>query len=402
MKNETRTGEFFGTGSDFPAWRSDDPPSDLQALHEELAVISDTDLETRIVQAKRHMDAVHARWLLDIAEYDRRQIADISHRLSTTGWLKSVLRLSGRVASTLVRQARGLLRMPEVAQAAIHGEVTPDAVAQLDRARRRHPDDFVHHAAVFADIATYLDPSELRQAIGHWEQQIDYPSAVARTKQQRGRRRLSITQLFDGMWLINGELDPETGAIVNQAVEQASRIGYLDGNDPRQPWQVRADALAGICEQSMRHLTATSKGVKPHITVTVDAATLLRIEDGLAAIDGAPIGHATLDRLVCDSSIIRILVDETGSPIDVGRATRVVPSGMRRALDARDRGCQWAGCDAPADWCDAHHIEHWADGGPTELENLVLLCRTHHTAIHDPNSSSTDLSPGHPETARAP
>ncbi len=402
MKNNTRTGEFFGTGSDFPAWRSDDPPSDLQALHEELAVISDTDLETRIVQAKRHMDAVHARWLLDIAEYDRRQIADISYRLSTTGWLKSALRLSGRVASTLVRQARGLVRMPDVAQAAIHGEVTPDAVAQLDRARRRHPDDFVHHAAVFADIATYLDPSELRQAIGHWEQQIDYPSAAAKARNQRRRRRFSINQTFDGVWAVAGELDPETGALVNRAVEHAARSAYLDPNDQRAPWQIRADALADICEQSLRRGTATSKGVKPHVTVTIDAEVLLGLREGLGSIHEVAVPPETVDRLVCDSSIIRILVDDTGSPIDVGRATRVVPSGMRRALDARDRGCQWARCDAPADWCDAHHIEHWADGGPTELENLVLLCRTHHTAIHDPNSSSTDLSPGHPETARAP
>ncbi|MCB1246720.1 MAG: DUF222 domain-containing protein, partial [Acidimicrobiia bacterium] len=235
---------------------------------------------------------------------------------------------------------------------------------------------------------TYLDPSELRQAIDHWEQQIDYPSAVARTRRQRDRRRLSVNQLFDGMWLINGELDPETGAMVHAAIDQASRVGYLESEDARAPWQVRADALAAICEQSLRRSTDSSKGVKPHISITVDAGVLLQLQSGFGSVGDAHIPREVLDRLVCDSSIVRILLDADGEPMDVGRSTRVVPAGMRRALDARDRGCRWHGCDAPPGWCDTHHVEHWRDGGPTELDNLVLLCRTHHMAVHDSGSSA--------------
>jgi hypothetical protein len=78
-----------------------------------------------------------------------------------------------------------------------------------------------------------------------------------------------------------------------------------------------------------------------------------------------------------------------GQPLDVGRAVRTVPSAIRRALDVRDAGCTWKGCDLPPAWCDAHHIEHWADGGPTSLANLRLLCRRHHVAVHEGGDAAT-------------
>lgn len=396
MKTQTRpSGELFGTGS-FPAR---DTTRDLEALNEELAVVSDIDLETSIVALKQHMDASHAEWLLRIAEYDRRGIADVRHGLTTTGWLRRAVRVTGRLASQWVRRARGLVHMPTVAANAVKGTVSENAIGQLDQARRRHRDEFPAHEPVFADIATYLDATELRQAIGYWEQQIDYPTAVERTRNQRRRRRLSINQLFDGMWAINGELDPESGALVNKAIETVSRAGYLDRDDMRAPWQIRADAITDICERSLRKGTTTSKGVKPHVTVTVDTETLLGLESGFATIEDAAIPPETLQRIVCDASIVRILTTNSGTPIDVGRATRVVSPALRRALDARDRGCQWSGCDAPPDWCDAHHVISWHVGGPTELDNLTLLCRTHHTRTHETTDRHTPETRKHPTRA---
>ncbi|MCB1247610.1 MAG: DUF222 domain-containing protein [Acidimicrobiia bacterium] len=377
MKTITRpSGEVFGSGN-FPA-------RDARVLDEELAVTSDTDLEAAIVSLKRHMDALHAEWLTRIAEYDRRQVAEVRHGLSTTGWLKATLRLTGRVAARFVRLGRGLRAMPAVADAAADGAVPPDALTLLDRARRRHPEAFAGHEGVFADIATYLDLAELRQAIGHWEQQIDFPSAVARTRSQRRRRRLSINQTFDGMWAVAGELDPESGAIVHEALEAVGSRAYLDESDPRAPWHVRADALVDICEQAMRHNTThTSKGTKPHLTVSIDGDVLLGLRNGFAETYDAPIPPETLARISCDTTIVRILTDAAGNPINVGRATRVIPPALRRALDRRDRHCQWGGCSAPADWCDAHHMTPWSDGGRTDLDNLTLLCRVHHTATHE-------------------
>ncbi|MCB1246353.1 MAG: DUF222 domain-containing protein [Acidimicrobiia bacterium] len=255
MKNRTDTsGRFFGEDGRSVSTVASDVT--IETLNEELASIDDGDLEAWIVDTRQHMDALHARWLFGIAEYERRDLGSLRHGLTTIGWMRSVMRMTGRIASSTLRRARGLHKMPNVGRLAVVGDITPDAVAQLDKARRRHPDAFPTHEAVLADAATYLDPSDLRKAIDHWEQQVDYPSTIARTRAQRKRRRLSINQTFDGMWAIAGELDPESGSIVNEAIEAASRSAYLDPDDWRTPWQVRADALADICEQSLRHNTA--------------------------------------------------------------------------------------------------------------------------------------------------
>jgi uncharacterized protein DUF222/HNH endonuclease len=110
--------------------------------------------------------------------------------------------------------------------------------------------------------------------------------------------------------------------------------------------------------------------------------------DRLARLPGAelawagPISGELARRLCCDAMITRVVTDGASQPLDVGRQTRVVPTGMRRALLVRDRHCQYPGCDAPGQWCDAHHLDHWAFGGATKLANLVLLCPYHHTRLH--------------------
>jgi len=95
-----------------------------------------------------------------------------------------------------------------------------------------------------------------------------------------------------------------------------------------------------------------------------------------------PISGELASRICCDAVITRVITDGASQPLDVGRQTRVVPAGMRRALLVRDRHCQYPGCDTPGQWCDAHHLDHWALGGVTKLANLVLLCPYHHTRLH--------------------
>jgi hypothetical protein len=94
---------------------------------------------------------------------------------------------------------------------------------------------------------------------------------------------------------------------------------------------------------------------------------------------------ALAQRLACDANAWRIVLDPaTGLPLDVGRAHRLVPPWIRRALHARDRGCRWPGCEAPTDWCDAHHHDKpWYLGGETNVDELMLLCRWHHVKVHE-------------------
>jgi hypothetical protein len=99
--------------------------------------------------------------------------------------------------------------------------------------------------------------------------------------------------------------------------------------------------------------------------------------------DGQPIPVCQARRLACDAAIIPVVLGGDSEPLDIGRQSRVVPVGLRRAFNLRDGGCRFAGCDRPAAWCDGHHVVHWVDGGPTSLDNMILACRFHHSLIHE-------------------
>jgi hypothetical protein len=119
------------------------------------------------------------------------------------------------------------------------------------------------------------------------------------------------------------------------------------------------------------------------VVVTVDLESLTRKLGKRSELeDTGPITPEMARRLACDAGVSRVLTKGASEPLDVGRKTPAVPSGMRRALVVRDGGCRFPDCGRPQAWCDAHHVEHWADGGETALENLVLLCRRHHRAVH--------------------
>ncbi|WP_232668285.1 HNH endonuclease signature motif containing protein, partial [Pseudonocardia sp. TRM90224] len=95
---------------------------------------------------------------------------------------------------------------------------------------------------------------------------------------------------------------------------------------------------------------------------------------------GGAITTKDLRQLACNAAVIPIVMNSDSQPLDIGRSTRVIPDGMRRAVTDRDRGC--ARCGRPASWCDIHHVVEWQNGGPTEIDNLVMLCRMHHREIH--------------------
>ncbi|HJV05524.1 MAG TPA: HNH endonuclease signature motif containing protein, partial [Actinomycetota bacterium] len=137
-------------------------------------------------------------------------------------------------------------------------------------------------------------------------------------------------------------------------------------------------------------------GEKPHVTVLVDAEAL-RDGTGTSELDHTgPVDPELVRRTAFDAGIARVVMAGRSEPLDVGRRTPVVPPAMRRAVAVRDRGCRFPGCDRPQGWCDAHHVVHWADGGPTALPNLVLLCRRHHRMVHARRGFSLRLEDGRP------
>lgn len=263
----------------------------------------------------------------------------------------------------------------------------------------RHPTPFDAHGSVLVDAATHLSTRDLRRAVDCWEQKVAPEFTEGDPKHRYERRGVSVNQTFDGMWMLSGDLDPESGHVVDTAIRVLADPANLDPNDVRTTRQRRADAVTEVCRFWLErsNTAVTSGGTKPHITVTVDYDHL--VDRGrsdanvvhaigsdrnlLPEIDGTPVNASDIRRLACDADIVRMVVRGGSEILDVGRATRTVPSAMRRAVEHRDGGCTWDGCDALAGWCDAHHIVHWAAGGTTSLDNLRLLCRRHHRACHD-------------------
>jgi len=142
----------------------------------------------------------------------------------------------------------------------------------------------------------------------------------------------------------------------------------------------RADGAVAVAEAALGGKQAGEGGsVRPPVEVVVhvqagDLAGRTELGDGISA--------EVSRRLLCDAGVVPILEDERGRAIDVGRKTRSIPAALRRALDARDGGCRFPGCRNRI-FTDAHHIEHWLDGGETNLDNTVLLCRRHHGYLHE-------------------
>jgi hypothetical protein len=228
---------------------------------------------------------------------------------------------------------------------------------------------------------------------------------------RHAERSLSYYFDDDGSLVIKGRLAPEQGASVIKALQAAgdalreaergpespepravsdrwndSRESSAIPDAPREPVTARrADALAVLAETFLAGGAAPlAAGDRHLVTVHIDEQVLRdETEDGRCELaDGPALPPATVRRLCCDGSLVAIVHDGDGDPLNLGRKTRAVPPAMRRALGTRDGGCRFPGC-TNARFVDAHHIRHWADGGETKLDNLVLLCGRHHRFVHE-------------------
>src|SRR5207253_7543829 len=194
----------------------------------------------------------------------------------------------------------------------------------------------------------------------------------------------------DGTVRIRGRLAPEVGALLMQALAAAREALYqrradqAPEADPPTMEQQQADALALLAESALHHgIDPGAPGERYQVVVHVDAAVLADpdqagqsvLEDGL----GVPAGRS--QRLACDASRVVMRHDAAGRLLEVGARTRTIPPALRRALHHRDRGCRFPGCVVR--FGEGHHIRHWAQGGPTTLSNLAVLCRRHHRAVHE-------------------
>jgi hypothetical protein len=351
---------------------------------EPVSMVRGADLADDVIGLRRQIDRLEVQWRRRVAEFDRRDQHTVDGAVSTAAWLRWRCRLPARQASRVVKEARALTAMPDTARAFTDGDLPLGHITMLVKARDRHPEAFPQIEATLVDAAKRLTVGEVRRLVAYWEQNLDPDAAINDAASLYDRRRLHASRSLDGVVHIDGMLDPISGETVLAALDAVTGPMLRDTDDDRTPAQIRADALVGLCQERLtRGDLPTTGAEKPHISVIVDTAALA----GTSGISELGVARTVIppevSRMVaCDATFRRIVIDPHGEPLDVGRRTRLVTPAQRRALEIRDRGCQFPGCERPLSWCDAHHIRYWADSGTTDLRNLVLLCRHHHTLIH--------------------
>ncbi len=222
-----------------------------------------------------------------------------------------------------------------------------------------------------------------------------------------------ISKTFEGIYSISGTLDPEAGQIFEAGLQRLidaqhhnhtdtptySGLGEVVPQERRTLPQRRADAAVDmaklVCGWDPHHDDPVQDVVidgtaRPTIELVVDIGTLQGTGAGELCeyLDMSPLPSETAGRICCDGTLGRVLTANS-IPLDVGRQTRVPNSAQRRALHLRDSRCAYPGCGIHPRLCEAHHIEHWANGGDTSLDNLVLVCGYHHRQIHEGHWNAT-------------
>jgi hypothetical protein len=332
------------------------------------------------------------RWLAMVAEFDRRGGARRWGFRGTAEWLAWHCGLSDRAAREHVRVARGLVTRPLVRAAFATGDLSYSKVRALTRA----PDAEDEQALL--DLATRTSAGDLERTVQALRRQPSADVDVARAA--HARRYVHWSWEADGSLSVRARLTAEDGAAFIDAVER----GAAELHPPPEPAPAsppdgaphvafarpplgarRADALAEITRSG-----APRVQVVLHVDEAALACTATEPEDRAGetcALEAGPaVPSETARRLSCDSDLV--VAHDAGDdgdvarPPDYGRRRRTVPPPLRAALERRDGCCRFPGCAQRHD-LHAHHVRHWAHGGPTDRENLVLLCRFHHRLVHE-------------------
>ena len=352
---------------------------------QDLRSLADDDLASDLDEIERVVRVLEAERARRLAEFERRRAHENDGFLSVSAWLVARHRVAPSTATRRIRMARSLEVMPQAAQAFSGGELSDSAVGLLAAARESLPEAFTRCEEALLEAARTLPVAALRSVIEYWRQSQDLAEAEREEDERFEQRNLNVSPTLHGMVRVDGDLDPETGQSLMSALRAVMDADARTHPSPefRRPGQRRADALGQICRVWMDSSDRPAiLGERPHVVVTLDLEALEGRAGRSELQDAGVVTPESARRLACDARVSRVITDGTSQPLELGRSSKVVPPSLRRAVTVRDGGCRFPGCGRPPGWCDAHHVQHWADGGATSLDNLVLLCRPHHRAIH--------------------
>jgi hypothetical protein len=351
-------------------------------------------LGDEIAELCAHLHAATARLLGLIREFDARGGWNTGFR-SCAEWLSWRVGFAPGAAREHVRVARALAALPRLSQALGRGELSYSKVRELTRVATPETEERLL-AVGRAGTAQHVE-----RIVRGWRR-LDRKAEAREASRQHASRALHVYQDEDGTVTVRGRLAPEVGALLvkalgaaREALYQQARVQVTEistdasmevqapGETPTMAQQ-QADALALLAETALHHgIDPGAPGERYQVVVHVDVAVLADADaPGQSVLeDGVRVPAGTSQRLACDASRVVMRHDADGQVVEVGARTRTIPAALRRALHHRDRACRFPGCGVR--FGQAHHIRHWAHGGPTTLSNLALLCSRHHRAVHE-------------------
>jgi hypothetical protein len=344
------------------------------------------ELEAELAAQAAHVDAGLCR-LLELVEESERRLDWSAGGTTFATWLAWRCSLLPRQAREHERVAARLSELPLIHAAFARGELSYAKVSVLVRVAEPESE------RELLELAEVMTASQLQRAVAAFERVTTEAAA-----EQQEREFVSWFWAEDGSLALRARLAPDDGALLLRALEAARdavrerRSAEVDvperpADEPPEPSGVEpvshADALVAIADLALANAAAKRTSSERHqLVVHVDAQTLAADADGRCELsEGISLAAETARRLACDASVVE-LIERDGRPLALGRKRRSVSPALRRALDTRDRGCRYPGCTSTR-FVEAHHIEHWARGGATDLGNLILLCRRHHRLLHE-------------------
>ena len=356
--------------------------------------LSDSALLALVAEWSTAVNRMTAALTSAVRAADRREAHAADGAASMKAWLRGICHLAPGEATAIVSTGRRLEQLPATAETFAGGEITATHARVITRALTpsriaKAADAGIELAEtdrILAGVARATTPEETAQAVARWVAGVDPDGALDDAADVR--RRFSMATGLNGRVHVRGELDPVGGEYLHTALA-ALMNGDRTAGDRRSHAERQGEALVALARGALDGGSLPDvRGERPHVRVTIDWQSLCAAR-GTVGVAGGDLGWAgpitpeTARRLACDASVARIITGPDGLPLDVGRAQRTASAAIRRAVVLRDGHCVFAGCDAPPEWCDVHHVVHWAFGGPTSCDNGALLCERHHTSCHE-------------------
>ena len=357
--------------------------------------------------------------------FDQHQLWRDEGAGSLRAWLVDACGMSRRDATRMARRADRLESWPEVLEGWKSGELNG---AQVDVVVASVPARFVNEFAVQApEVVHVLAPLDVAQTEAAMRQWVRCAEAADGPEDFSERPSgVYLDSLLDGRVVMQGQLNRTEAAIIEAALRVFDVPDSVEENgefigDPRSLGKRNADALVEVCKFALSHREGASESGRfvPHVSLIVDIAELrasalrgagVRSQAGLERVaeargwsaterswfadalhrhgdavsaDGSELDATAVATLTCDSVVQRVLM-ASSKLLNLGREVRTATAAQRRAIVARDRHCRAPGCRTKPKHCDVHHIDHWINGGRTDVERMVLLCGTHHREFHKP------------------